>query len=76
MFRLKRDMASEMIKELILPNRQRRYDLGNNPDFAVPMVKSVHKGKRREKDLSAVAEVAGLTSSNLNKFTIFGVIIS
>ena len=40
MFKLKRDMAPELIKELILPNRQRRYELRNNPDFAVP----VHKG--------------------------------
>ena len=44
MFRLKRNMAPELIKELILPNRQRRYELRNNPDFAVPIVKSVHKG--------------------------------
>ena len=44
MFKLKRDMAPELIKELILPNRQRRYELRNNPDFAVPIVKSVHKG--------------------------------
>ena len=44
MFKLKRDMAPELIKKLILPNRQRRYKLRNNPDFAVPIVKSVHKG--------------------------------
>ena len=44
MFKLKRDMAPELIKELILPNRQRRYDLRNNSDFAIPMVKSFHKG--------------------------------
>ena len=44
MFKLKRDMAPELIKELILPNRQRRYDLRNSPDSAVPIVKSVHKG--------------------------------
>ena len=44
MFRLKRNMAPELIKELILPNRQRRYELRNNPDFAVPVVKSVHNG--------------------------------
>ena len=44
MFKLKRDMAPEFIKELILPNKQRRYELRNNPDFAVPIVKSVHKG--------------------------------
>ena len=44
MFKLKRDMALELIKELILQNRQRRYELRKNPDFAVPIVKSVHKG--------------------------------
>ena len=33
MFKLKRDMAPELIKELILPNRQRRSELKNNPDF-------------------------------------------
>ena len=37
-------MAPELIKVLILPNRQRRYELRNNSDFGVPMVKSVHKG--------------------------------
>ena len=36
-------MAPELIKELILPNGQRRYELRNNPDFALPIVKSVHK---------------------------------
>ena len=44
MFKLKRNMAPELIKELVLPNRQRRYELRNTPDFAVPIVKSVHKG--------------------------------
>ena len=44
MFKLKRDMIPELIKELILQSRQRRFELRNNPDFAVPMVKSVHKG--------------------------------
>ena len=44
MFKLKRDMVPELIKELILPNRQHRYELQNNPDFAVPILKSVHKG--------------------------------
>ena len=44
MFKLKRDMAPELTKELILLNRQRRCELRNNPDFAVPIVKSVHKG--------------------------------
>ena len=44
MFKLKRNMALELIKELILPNRQRRYELRKNQDFAVTMVKSVHKG--------------------------------
>ena len=44
MFKSKKHMAPELIKELILTNRQCTYDLRNNPDFAVPMVKSVHKG--------------------------------
>ena len=44
MFKLKRDMAPELIEEFNLPNRQRRYELRNNPDFAVPIVKSVQKG--------------------------------
>ena len=44
MFKLKRDTAPELIKELILSNRQRRYELRNNPDFAVPIVKSVQEG--------------------------------
>ena len=44
MFKLKRDMVPELIKELILPNRQHRYELRNNPDFVVPIVKSAHKG--------------------------------
>ena len=43
MYKLNRDMATELIKELILPNRQHRYESRNNPDFAVPIVKSVHK---------------------------------
>ena len=38
----KRDTALELIKELILPNRQLRYELKSNPDFTVPTVKSVH----------------------------------
>ena len=37
-------MAPELIKELILPNRQHGYELRNNPYFSVPIVKSVHKG--------------------------------
>ena len=44
MFSLKRGMDPELIKELILPNRQHRYELRNNSDFAVSIVKSVHKG--------------------------------
>ena len=44
MSKLKRGMAPELIKELTLPNRQHRYELRNNPDFAVPIVKFVHKG--------------------------------
>ena len=43
MFKLKTDTTCDLIKELILPNRQRRYELRNNPYFAVPIVKSVHK---------------------------------
>ena len=43
MFKLKKNMALELIKELILPDRQRRYELRSDPDFAVPIVKSVHK---------------------------------
>ena len=44
MFKLKRDMVPELIKELILPNRQHRYELRNNPTFAVQVMKSVYKG--------------------------------
>ena len=43
MFKLKRGIAPELIKELILPNSQHRFELQNNPDFVVPLVKSVHK---------------------------------
>ena len=44
MFKLKIGMAPELIKELILPSRQHRFELQNHPDFAVPILKSVHKG--------------------------------
>ena len=44
MFKLKRDIVPELIEELILQNRQRSYELRNNLDFAVPIVKSVQKG--------------------------------
>ena len=44
MFKPKRDIAPELIEELILSNRPRRYELRNNLGFAVPIVKSVHKG--------------------------------
>ena len=44
MFKLKGDIAPEVNKEMILPNRRHRYELRNNPDFAVPVVKSAHKG--------------------------------
>ena len=43
MFKLKRNMALELIMGLIRPNRQHWYELRNNPDFAVPIVKSVYK---------------------------------
>ena len=44
MFKLKRDMVPDLIKELIQQIRQCKYELRNNLDFAVPIVKSVHKG--------------------------------
>ena len=43
MFKLRRGIAPELIKELNLPNRQHRFELQNSPDFVVPLVKSVHK---------------------------------
>ena len=43
MFKLNSGMAPELIKKLILPNRQHWYELRNNPDFFVQVVKSVHK---------------------------------
>ena len=30
--------------DTLLPNRQHRFELRNNPDIAVPIVKSIHKG--------------------------------
>lgn len=33
-----------LIRQLILTNRQHKFGLQNNPDFAVPKVKSTHKG--------------------------------
>ena len=44
MFKLNSGLAPELIKELIQPNRQHRYELRNNPAFAVQVAKSVHKG--------------------------------
>ena len=43
MFKLKRGIAPELIMELILPNRQHRFEFQNNSDFVVPLGKSVHK---------------------------------
>ena len=43
MFKLNSGMATELIKELILSSRQHKYELQNNPSFAVQVVKSVHK---------------------------------
>ena len=40
MFNLNSGMATELIKELVLPNRQLQF----NPYFAIQVVKSVHKG--------------------------------
>ena len=51
MFKLKRCMTPELIKELILPNTQHRYELRNITDFTVPMVKSIHKGLESLSDL-------------------------
>ena len=44
MLKLNSSVAFELIKELILPNRQHRHKVRNNPAFAVQVVKSVHKG--------------------------------
>ena len=33
-----------VVPSLTLPNRHQRYELRNNPDFAVQIVKSLHKG--------------------------------
>ena len=38
MFKLKRSMTPELVKELNLPDRQHRYELRNNPHFAVAIV--------------------------------------
>ena len=43
MFKPNSGMALELSKELILPNRQHRYELRNNPTFAVQVMKSVYK---------------------------------
>ena len=37
-------MIAELVRGLILPNRQYRYKLRSNPDFVVSTVKSVQKG--------------------------------
>ena len=42
-FKLNSGMAPELIKELVLPNGKHRYELRNNPDLSVQVVKSVHK---------------------------------
>ena len=47
MFKLKTGVAPELIKELIAPNRHHRYELRSNPDFALQIVKTVHKGLER-----------------------------
>ena len=44
MFKINSGMTPELIEELILPNRQHWYELRNNPDCSVQVVKSVHKG--------------------------------
>ena len=70
MFKLKRDMAPELIKELILPNRQSRYELRNNPDFAVPIVKSVHKDLESWKMSKNLGITASWDERNRDFFTI------
>ena len=44
MFKINSGMTPELIEELILPNRQHRYELRNNPGWSVQVVKSVYKG--------------------------------
>ena len=46
-------MLPELIKELILPNRHRRYELRNNPYFAVPTMTTVHQGHKNLSYLGA-----------------------
>ena len=44
MLKLKRGLSPVLIKEMIAQNRQNTYELRNNTDFTLPLVKSVHKG--------------------------------
>lgn len=43
MFKLNSGIATKLIKELILPDRQHRYELQKTPAFAVQVVESVYK---------------------------------
>ena len=43
MFKFKRSFAPALCKEIITQNRQ-RYKVGNNANFTLPLVKSIHKG--------------------------------
>ena len=44
MFKLRGGLARALCKEMIPQNRQYRYQLQNNGDFTLPLVKSVCKG--------------------------------
>ena len=41
MFTFNRSLAPELCKNILPQNRQNRYELRNNADFTLPMVKSV-----------------------------------
>ena len=42
-FTFNRSLAPALCKNILPQNRQNRYELRNNADFTLPMVKSVHK---------------------------------
>ena len=42
-FKFKRGLVPAQCKEMIPQNKQNRYELWNNVDFTLPMLKSVHK---------------------------------
>ena len=70
MFKHKRDIAPELFKELILPNKKHRYELRKNPDFAVPSVESVHKGLESLSELGAkISELLPLDIKETETFS-------